>query len=184
MGLLIRAALAALVLAGCYEPAIRDCTISCASPGDCATGQVCGSDGLCAAPEIAGQCRRAGVDAGPHDDARVSGGPPRDADPPDAPDAPATVALHVQIMGTGAVLVDGVGTCSSKDAKHGDCVFDVAAGAALIAHAVQLAPDEVFTRWTSTTCADQGVRCAFTATAATALVARFGRSGMHGDGLE
>jgi len=43
--------------AGCYSPELRDCAVSCASPDDCAPGQVCGSDAYCAAPEIAGTCR-------------------------------------------------------------------------------------------------------------------------------
>lgn len=53
----------AVVLAGCYAPSVRDCTVRCASRDDCASGQICGADGLCAAPEIAGRCRTAPPDA-------------------------------------------------------------------------------------------------------------------------
>jgi hypothetical protein len=50
--------LAALIvaLAACYSPTLRDCTLQCASAHDCAGGQVCGNDGYCAAPDVAGHC--------------------------------------------------------------------------------------------------------------------------------
>ncbi|MBA3502412.1 MAG: hypothetical protein H0T65_18755, partial [Deltaproteobacteria bacterium] len=40
-------------LVGCYSPSVRDCTVSCANPNDCAGDQVCTTDGWCAAPETA-----------------------------------------------------------------------------------------------------------------------------------
>lgn len=43
-------------LAGCYDPATTDCTITCSGSDECASGQTCGSDGYCAAPDVAGEC--------------------------------------------------------------------------------------------------------------------------------
>jgi hypothetical protein len=54
MGVLGRAAFA--MLAGCYAPDVRDCVLPCATSADCADGQVCGADLVCAA---------AGVTCGP-----------------------------------------------------------------------------------------------------------------------
>lgn len=41
----------AIAAGGCYSPSLRDCTVSCANPTDCAGDQVCTSNGWCAAPE-------------------------------------------------------------------------------------------------------------------------------------
>lgn len=43
-------------LAGCYDPETPDCTITCEGADQCADGQTCGSDGYCAAPDVAGRC--------------------------------------------------------------------------------------------------------------------------------
>lgn len=151
-------------LGGCYSPSLRDCTVSCGSANDCATGQVCGPDGMCASPEIAGRCAR--VDAGPPDAA--------------LPDATRTVRLTVQIMGKGSVAVEGIDTCSSGDADHGSCAYDVATGVPLTAQAMPITATDVFTMWSSMTCAGQSARCLFTPLAATVIAARFGHSDMHG----
>ena len=175
MGVLALVAAGALLFSGCYAPGVRDCTVSCASERDCASGQVCGSDGMCAAADVAGRCAELARDAGPRHDAR----PFRDAGDPDldaGPDATQTVVLHVQIMGKGAVLVDGVGACSSKDPQHGDCMYDVIPGVVQVAHAFEIDRDEPFAMWTSPTCAGQGARCVFTPIAATAIAARFARA--------
>lgn len=42
--------------AGCYSPSLRDCTVTCAAASDCGGGQICGADGYCAAPSVAGRC--------------------------------------------------------------------------------------------------------------------------------
>ena len=49
---------AALVgsLAGCYDPQLEDCTLTCVAGDACADGQVCGADGFCARPSVAGTC--------------------------------------------------------------------------------------------------------------------------------
>jgi hypothetical protein len=174
MGVLAGLAAAGLVLAGCYSPSLRDCTVSCGSAADCATGQVCGADGMCASPAVAGRC--AAVDAGAPD-APAS----RDAGLPDAPpDAARTVRLTVQIMGKGSVAIAGVGGCSSQDPDRGNCVYDVVAGAPLTAQAMPIAPTDAFALWSSITCAGQGARCQFTPVLATVITARFGHSGIPG----
>lgn len=51
------AVLAALVaVSACYDPQLEDCTITCVAGDACADGQVCGVDGFCAAPAVAGTC--------------------------------------------------------------------------------------------------------------------------------
>jgi hypothetical protein len=162
-------ALAGVALAGCYSPSLRDCTVSCGSASDCATGQICGADGMCASPAVAGRCGAA-VDAG-HIDA-----PGQDAA---LPDAARTVRLTVQIMGKGSVIIDGIGACSSQDPDRGNCVYDVVAGAPLAAQASPLTANDVFAMWSSVTCAGQGARCQFIPVIATVIAARFGHSDMH-----
>ena len=171
MGVLagIAAAAISLALAGCYSPALRDCTVSCTSAGDCATGQVCGADGMCASPAIAGRCG-ALVDAGSRD------GPPLDAAPPDAA---RTVRLTVQVTGKGSVAVGGAGTCSSQDSDRASCTYDVVPGVPLTAQAMPIDPADAFSMWSSMTCAGQGALCRFTPAAATMITARFVHSGMH-----
>jgi hypothetical protein len=168
------AAAAGLALAGCYSPSLRDCTVSCGSASDCATGQMCGADGMCASPAVAGRCV-ALVDAG-HLDAPAH----PDAALPDAPpDAPRTVRLTVQIMGKGSVMVEGIGACSSLDPDKGNCVYDVVAGVPLTAQAMSITPTDAFAMWSSMTCAGQGAHCQFTPVIATVIAARFGHSDMH-----
>jgi len=184
-GLALGLVLAAMVVTGCYSPAIRDCTVSCAAPSDCASGQVCGADGLCAAPGVAGRCGAVMPDAAPGYDAAPGNdaAPPHDAGGSDAasPDAAVTVSLHVVISGTGSVVIAGVGTCSSQDAQHGDCTYEVALGVARTAHAVQVQQDQVFSRWQSLTCAGQGETCTFTPVVPTSIIARFDRGMGRGD---
>lgn len=171
---------ALVVLSGCYAPSLRDCTVSCAGPVDCAPGQVCGDDGLCADPDVAGRCAMATVDAGMAQDAPPP--PPRDAAPgvdasvasDAAPDAPPLVKLRVQIEGKGSVVVDGRGTCSSMDPSHGNCMYDVALGVAQRVQATAIMMDESFLGWTSITCAGQGAICTFTPGLSLTIVAKFG----------
>jgi hypothetical protein len=178
MGLLAGVAAAGLALAGCYSPSLRDCTVSCGSASDCATGQVCGADGMCASPAVAGRCG-ARVDAGHLDaPARHDAAPP-DARPDAPPDAARTVRLTVQIMGKGSVTVESIGTCTSQDPDKGNCVYDVVADVPLTAQAMSITPTDVFTMWGSATCAGQGARCQFTPVTATVIAARFGHSDMH-----
>ena len=165
------AAAAGLALAGCYSPALRDCTVSCGSASDCATGQVCGADGMCASPAAAGQCRTlvdaGNLDAPAHPDAAL-------------PDAGRTVRLTVQIMGKGSVIVEGVGACSSLDPSKGNCMYDVVAGVPLTAQANPIDASDMFAMWSSIACAGQSARCQVTPVTATVIAARFAHSGMHG----
>jgi hypothetical protein len=176
MGILILAVASLVVLAGCYSPSLRDCTVSCAAETDCAAGQVCGDDGLCAGPERAGRCATLPPDASV--DARSDGGTEHDAATDAAsPDASPHVTLHVEITGRGSVLVTGRLACLSSGPQRGDCMYDIDRGVPQSVRAVAIQPDQPFLSWTSATCRGQGASCTFTPTAATSLVARFGRSG-------
>jgi hypothetical protein len=175
MGLLIfaRPLVAALpVLAGCYSPEVRDCTVSCAAPDDCTAGQICGSDRLCAAPERAGHCASPPIDAGRRrgSDAAV----PRDAA---WRDASPRVNLHVQVDGKGSVFVFGQGTCNSLDAQRGDCTYDIPLNVAQPVYALTIEPNERFSKWTSTTCSTDGEHCTFTPVAGTTITAKFEHNG-------
>lgn len=170
MGLLIsaRRLVAALpALAGCYSPEVRDCAVSCATPDDCTGGQICGRDRLCAMPARAGHCA-----SGP-----VDGGRRRDPDAASGRDAAALVTLNVQVTGKGSVFVAGQGTCSSLDAQHGECTYDIPLNVTQTAYAITIQPSERFSKWTSTTCSSDGERCMFIPVAATTLTARFEHNG-------
>lgn len=174
MGILAATGAAALaLLAGCYSPSLRDCTVACAGPADCAPSQVCGADGMCASPEMAGRCAME-TDAGP-----MPMPEPRDAavaDAPAPPDAsPPLVRLRVQVDGRGSVIIDGRGTCSSMDPSHGNCMYDIPVGVAQRVQAMAIGPDDEFTGWTSFVCAGQAPMCTFTPLVATAVTAKFSR---------
>lgn len=119
--------LSAITIAGCYDPAVRDCTITCAAAGDCAAGQVCGPDNFCAAPDVAGTCRSRGADAAP------------------------PTELHLVVQGPGT-LADSSGTRTC----NGDCTFDVTPGATVTLIATPLDGKEL-DRWTTTNCAVKDV---------------------------
>jgi hypothetical protein len=153
-GCTLLAALAALD--GCYSPSILDCTVSCRSPEDCVRGQICGSDGLCASPELAGHCRGPAM---PHDAAGFDG--------------PVIVSLHVQVTGKGSVFVEGHGGCSTVDPQRGDCTFGIALNVAQTVQAVMIEPDQSFAGWTSMTCHGPSARCTFVPVAATTIAAKF-----------
>jgi hypothetical protein len=165
---------AAALLAACYQPTLRDCTVSCASPGDCASGQVCGADGMCAAPGVAGHCAMIAPDAGPPHDGAV-----RDAIGAH-PDAAPTVRLTVIVMGKGSVVLDDGSTCSSVEPQRGNCSYDVAPGIVITAQATAIQLDQIFTRWTSMTCSGAPARCTFTPDMATTISARFDKIASNG----
>lgn len=150
-----------VALGGCYSPVVRDCLVSCTSPGDCARGQICGRDGLCASPEVAGQCTSLLSDAGLPGDATT------------APDGSTTGRLYVRITGQGSVAVEGHDTCSSQGPQHGNCAYDVVPGVAQHVQAIEIRPTDQFTRWTSPTCSDQGASCTFIPVGTTTITAKF-----------
>ena len=178
MDILAPAVAGLVALAGCYSPSLRDCTVTCSAESDCAAGQVCGDDGLCAGPELAGHCSAPmpAPDAGPgpRPDAAppVDAGPAIDAAPP--PDAPALITLHLQIDGKGNVFVDGRFGCSSMGPQKGDCSYDIARGVAQTIRAV--ATSDPFLSWTSVTCRGTSPVCTFTPTASVDVVAKFGKT--------
>jgi hypothetical protein len=169
MGLLAKcAALTLALLAGCYEPQLVDCTIRCSGAADCASGQVCGADHFCAAPDIADHCSSvtAVIDAGVIVDG-AGAKPDARPDAPPPPDAPTHGQLHVTIEGgKGRVTVDGVGTCTS------DCTYSVPLHMPLTAHAVG-EDDWHFEKWTDGPCIGQLENCAFTPTLVVAVTAKF-----------
>ena len=167
------------LLAGCYSPELRDCVIACARHTDCVPGQVCGDDGRCAAPELAGTCGTSAIipDAGVGADAAMPGpdaspdastpDAPPDAPPP--PDAPTTITLTVMMSGQGSITVSGVGTCGVSIAP---CSYQVMPG---VSHMFTATPagEWSFDRWQSTACAGQDATCTYTPNVATTVHAKF-----------
>ncbi len=160
-------------LGACYSPDFRDCSVTCAATTDCASGQVCGTDRLCAGPELAGRCASQVADA-EIVDPRPDGRPPSDARPPadasteppsDAPrpDAavPAQGLLHVKVSGAGNVDVVGIGVCGAAAAPNAECTYTVTLGVVLSLKATAN-PDATFDKWSTTACANQGPICSLT----------------------
>jgi len=143
MGILkTRHVLLVALVSACYAPEARDCTVACASADTCLSGQVCGSDGFCAAPDVAGSC---------------------------AGDAGVTlVSLQVHIEGHGKVAVDALGNCDSETAPKGNCTFTVAANAAHQLDAITSGSRE-FIGWTQT-CTGNATTCSITPVMAVTLV--------------
>ncbi|HEY4238940.1 MAG TPA: hypothetical protein VGM88_03960 [Kofleriaceae bacterium] len=138
---LLKAALAVLLLAGCYDPTLKDCVVTCANPGDCADGQVCGADKFCAAPDVAGTCSPA-----------------------------EKVALHVTVMGMGQVEADNIGTCSSEGSQNGNCTWMVTMGEAVELHAMTVSSGHAFLRWTMPITCLTNTDCSVTPTQSTTTV--------------
>jgi hypothetical protein len=139
------------ILSGCYAPDLRDCTVTCSGATDCASGQVCGSDGYCAAEGVAGSCGNAV-------DAAVDGTP--------------SVMVRVMVMGNGHVELVGAGTCGQSG--PGDCVMQVPKNSHVVANAVTHDSNKPFDKWVSTTCAGQDATCMFTAfLTTTTITAKF-----------
>ncbi len=154
---------AALALASCYSPSLRDCTVSCTAATDCANGQVCGSDHRCAAPAVSCSADAA-VDASPRDAAVDALPPPPDSSP--------FVTLHVHVDGSGLVSVLAVGACDSMGPTHGDCMYDVIAGVPLELDATPHAGFD-FDSWSGGPCDQADASCTFTPTTNVDLHARF-----------
>jgi hypothetical protein len=141
-------ALACAVLMGCYEPEAVNCTIECSAIDECAEGQLCGKDGFCASPDVAGTCKAA------------------------QSDDPQSVSLVVVIAGHGKITIDNVGNCDSDDGSMGACTFAVAPGIARQLKAVEN-KDREFVSWTMT-CSGSQSSCMLTPVdAITQVGARF-----------
>lgn len=161
----------ALGSASCYEPELRDCTVSCASQDECAAGQVCGTDKLCAAPEIAGRCASLPGTAG--EDALDAGTVDATVDArPDAPDPIVMVPMHLKIDGDGRVTVPGQPTCEKQGSQNGDCIYQVQLGVAITLGAEPYS-GRVFESWAGAPCALQGEMCTFVPIGSTDIHARF-----------
>jgi hypothetical protein len=104
-------AIAVGIVTGCYDPAVRDCTIACTAGDRCGPGQVCGSDGWCAAPAVAGRCKALATP-----DAHVA---PR-------PDAGAAIdASSSCALGCTAGTCDADGVCVIDCSADDSCPNDV-----------------------------------------------------------
>ncbi len=162
---------AAAAASACYSPSVRDCTVSCEAPSDCAHGQVCGADHLCAAPSIAGACAQqpkdAGVD-GSHDSSAKDAPVAIDAAPIDA--AIAHIDLHVKIDGMGRVVIDNVGTCDTTAPTHGDCHYSIVAGATATLH--EMETTQKFDKWTGA-CNGSATTCMVSSLSGIDVHARF-----------
>ena len=145
----MRALLLLPFVAACYAPDVVDCTLACEAAGDCAEGQVCGADHLCAAPEMAGHCKQM---TQPTDD---------------------KVPLRVTISGHGKVAIDSFGMCDSNGATDGDCTVMVPKNIVRHLTAIPTDEDRSFERWTTTNCAGQDSSCTLTPTGATLVGAKF-----------
>ena len=180
-GLLAGGLLVGSLLAGCYQPTLRDCTVSCRGADECASGQVCGSDGWCAAPDVAGTCGLV-VDGAAADAARTDGplvdgplvdGARLDARGPDARadarpvDAPGAV-LHVLISGKGKVSVDPLGVACT--APPGDCTYGASSGDDVTLTATATDGGHHFVDWSTANCQGMGASCTVTITAPTTTV--------------
>lgn len=167
--------------AGCYEPSLRDCALTCATDADCARGQVCSGGDFCAATGTTCAAFESPIDAltVTTTDGTTAGADAPVAPPPDAsvptPDAPSTNAtLVVSVKNKGEVQVVGVGTCMNDDQNSTKtCAYGVIAGAHLSAVASATAGGHPFVKWDDAQCHAQGSSCAFTAASATTIEAEF-----------
>jgi hypothetical protein len=156
-------------IAACYRPDARDCTVSCSGADECIDGQVCGADGWCAAPDVAGTCGDE-----PGDDAAVADAPvlPDDAALPDAapPDA-AGAELHVVVSGRGKVIIEPLGVeCAGMQGAPGDCTFPAAPDLEVTLLPTDTHPQDTFAGWTTANCEASPGACVLTVTAPVTLV--------------
>ena len=167
MALLARVLAAATLLAGCYSPDLRDCTVSCASSADCAGAQLCNAEHLCAAKDVSCSTMTTPRDASPgaadapaqRDAAMIDAGRP-------PIDAPVTVIVHLHVDGHGQLSTDTT-NCQN------DCDVSVTRGTPMNVLAQGLG-DQVFKGWTQGPCVgSQLPSCALAPTANVTVGARF-----------
>jgi hypothetical protein len=109
---MVRFAIACAVLAhigGCYDPSVRDCSIECSSPKECAGGQVCSNDGYCVAPSYRGRCA--------HEAPSDATSKTIDAEEDATPDAPVSLCEQGCVGGT----CDAQGVCVIDCSAQGAC---------------------------------------------------------------
>ena len=149
------------LVTGCYSPELRDCTVSCVSSADCAPDQVCGSDRMCAAPEIAGRCAglTAQADGGVDSTSPVIVDAPIVVDAAPPIDASPQRFLRIEIGGRGGVTVAGIGMCHFMSTML-PCEFAVTAGVLTSLEAIP-DPDNHFDKWESGPCLGQDETCPF-----------------------
>lgn len=164
MDLVARTAL--VLLAGCYDPTLKDCTVSCAADTDCAHGQTCAAGGWCAAEGETCTAQMLPIDA------PVT--KPIDA-PPVTPDGPTPNAqLRVTVKNVGSVVVSGVGTCTNASQNQMmTCTYGVFSGTSITATATVTAGGHQFDKWMDPICKSQDASCMFTALPLTAIEADF-----------
>jgi hypothetical protein len=158
-------AAATAALTACYQPTLRDCTVSCASASDCAGDQVCGESGWCAAqgvvcalePDAAG-ADSAVTDAGDSDATMTDTMVPVDAG----------ASLRIVISGRGSVAGDFPNVdCQSPP---GDCTYGISPGTVVTLTAVDGPGGHEFVDWTTPNCMGMGRTCIVTISAPVTLV--------------
>jgi hypothetical protein len=172
LGQAIAAAIAAASLVACYQPTLRDCTVSCTSAADCAGDQVCGAGGWCATEGVACSVEPdatendAITDASGNDASDDDGTMPIDA----STDVPidAGAVLRTVISGRGSVAGDYPGVdCMGP---QGDCSFGIPPGTSVMLTAVDGPGGHAFVDWTTPNCMGMGRTCTVTVTAPITLV--------------
>ncbi|MBV8759320.1 MAG: hypothetical protein JO257_18680 [Deltaproteobacteria bacterium] len=183
MAVLARVVVGISLLAGCYQPELRDCTVSCESSADCAGAQVCSASHLCAGKDVScSGMTTATQDASADSAAAVIDAPKSPIDAPRAVDAahppidaPAPVSLHLHVDGGGGTLTAGTHSCSD------DCTYQVAYGVPIAIQA-QANGNHAFAGWTQGPCMGTFVpTCTVVPTTPTNVTGRFVHGG-HGGG--
>jgi hypothetical protein len=157
--MILRAVCVAAALVGCYDPDLRDCTVTCKLASDCAGDQTCTS-GLCVDETTKSCAAPDRPDAGAKVDAMMS------------PPPPAMVMLHVTVNGKGTVTLDGNHlTMCVAIGDSADCMWNVTTAAA---HVLDEAPQvgRSFATW-SGACSGSATTCTLQLTADATVGAMF-----------
>lgn len=116
-----------VLVAGCYEPVLTDCTVTCRSDADCGGDQRC-AGGQCAREGFACSGDPPGIDASPATPLDAGA----DAPPPDTAPIPQGI-LRIEIVDRGKVHVPDQATCDSELAD--ECTYVVVLGVPLVLEA-------------------------------------------------
>ena len=164
-------AIAACASAACYQPTLRDCTVSCSSAADCAGDQVCGTSGWCAAQGVVcslapdAAVDGAGTDASDDDASNIDAAATIDA----SMMIDAGADLRIVITGRGSVAGDFPGVDCM--APPGDCTYGISPGTVVMLTAVDGPGGHAFIDWTTPNCMGAGRTCTVTVAAPVTLVA-------------